>query len=80
MTEKSGSVASMRAYGMKMICVSRSWSPRGIKDFKLPDDILEYTGGSFEGFINSEVNNSLVHSVSEISEKFANDLQLHTIE
>ncbi|HEY4326580.1 MAG TPA: hypothetical protein VGN20_21525 [Mucilaginibacter sp.] len=76
MTEKSGSVAAMRAYGMKMICISHPWRPRGIKDFKLPDDILEYTEGSFETFVNNKVSNSVAYSVSEIAKEFGNDLML----
>lgn len=74
MTEKSGSVALMRAYGLKVLCVSRPWTPRGVKDFKLPEDIIEYSEGCFEDFINLKVKGGVVYNVSEISAKLSKDL------
>jgi hypothetical protein len=76
MTEKSGSVVLMKAYGIKVLCLSRPWTPRGLKDFKIPDDIIEYTEGCFESFINGKTKRGLTYSVSDISFKLVNDLEL----
>ena len=47
MIEKSGTVAAMHEHGLPVICVSGSYTPKGIKNH-LPAPVLEYKAGNFE--------------------------------
>ncbi len=74
-SDKSGSVAAMRAFGLKILCLSRPWSPRGFNGFELPADIFNYTAGSFETFMDAKQNDSPVCDAPEIALKLLNDLK-----
>jgi len=48
LAEKSGSVAAMREHQLPVLCVSRTWKARGIKNPEPPESIVEYKSGKLE--------------------------------
>lgn len=53
--EKSGSVAAMHEHKLPVICVSKPWHPKGIKELPIPDGVIEYKTGNFYSCITKHI-------------------------
>lgn len=73
---KSGAVAAMREHGMELICVSRSWQPRGLANEKIENafDIFEYKEGNLAEFFERQPKLSFVPTLPQVGEQFIKDL------
>ncbi len=74
--EKSGSVAAMREHGLTILCISRTWHPRGINEFELPPGVVNYNQGEIHDFIYGNHKPYLVNNISAITRQFVNNLLL----
>jgi hypothetical protein len=75
LAEKSGSVAAMREHQLPVLCVSRSWKARGIKDPVLPESIVEYEGGKLEECLAKAFEGKyMFNKISEVSTSFSTAL------
>ncbi len=75
LAEKSGSVAAMREHQLPVLCVSRSWKARGIKDPVLPESIVEYEGGKLEECLAKAFEGKYIfNKISEVSTSFSTAL------
>lgn len=72
--DKSGSVAAMLEHGLRILCVSRAWHPRGISNISLPEGVFQYRPGEFEQFINCNSKSFRCHNVSDVTDQFVNNL------
>ncbi|MEO6722057.1 MAG: hypothetical protein ABIN67_16950 [Ferruginibacter sp.] len=72
--EKSGSVAAMQEHKLPILCVSRSWHPRGISDVELSPGVIQYKPGVIHSFMAVNVKSSQHKSISYITDKFTANL------
>lgn len=72
--EKSGSVAAMREHGLPILCISRSWVPRGISQMELPLGITKYKQGEVQDFIAGDQQFNYSHTISTITDQFIQNL------
>lgn len=79
LTDKSGSVAAMRAHNLPVLCVARAWTPRGVKNYKVSENIEAYRQGKLDTFLsNIEKHRTHANDVNSIAMEFINGL-LETI-
>jgi hypothetical protein len=75
LAEKSGSVAAMREHQLPILCVSRAWKARGIKNPELPESIVEYESGKLEECLAKAFECKFVfNKISEVSYSFSDAL------
>ena len=74
--EKSGTVAAMREHGLAVLCVSRSWHPRGFQELQLPEGVIQYKEGELKEFITAHPHKNNSTNISDISRQMTNSLQL----
>ncbi|MDF2430502.1 MAG: hypothetical protein JWP44_133 [Mucilaginibacter sp.] len=67
LAEKSSSVSVMREHGLKIISVSRPWTPKNVNDLQLPPDIFEYQTGNVETFLSDPSHFEFNHSITKVS-------------
>ncbi|WP_299823010.1 hypothetical protein [uncultured Pontibacter sp.] len=77
--EKSGVVAAMHAHGLPVLCVARPWTPRGIKDLKLPAGIIEYKEGILERCFNGSNCNIVNNDLSKVAMQFLCSLSIKEV-
>jgi hypothetical protein len=76
LAEKSGSVAAMREHQLPVLCVSRTWKARGIKNPKLPESIVEYESGKLEECLAKAFNGKYIfNKISEVSNSLSDALK-----
>lgn len=73
--EKSGTVAAMREHGLAVLCVSRSWHPRGFQELQLPEGVIQYKEGELKEFITAHPHKNNSTNISDISRQMTNSLQ-----
>jgi len=73
LVEKSGSVAAMHEHNLPVICVSKPWHPKGIRDIELPLGVVEYKDGNFTTCITKNFNIPYVE-VSKVAYQIVKDL------
>lgn len=74
--EKSGALAAMREHGLPVLCVSRSWHPRGFKELQLPEGIIQYKEGELNQFISTHSHKDNFTNISYITQQMIHSLQL----
>ncbi|RDC66091.1 glycosyltransferase family protein [Adhaeribacter pallidiroseus] len=72
--EKSGTVAAMFAHGLPVICISRIWTPRGVPNFKLPNNVVQYKSGNLETCFLLASSPKLFNNVSKITRQLTDTL------
>jgi hypothetical protein len=75
LAEKSGSIAAMSKHGLPVICISRSWNPRGLKEIKPLPGIFEYRKGNLGKYFDTDPYPLKTYEVTDISKMFAKSLQ-----
>ncbi|MEJ5961345.1 hypothetical protein [Pedobacter immunditicola] len=75
LVEKSGSVAAMRAHALPVICITKPWTPMGMPELCLPEDIREYQPGRFKNCIEQKLPAAPVFHVADA----ANQLLKYTV-
>jgi len=70
LVEKSGSVAAMRAHALPVICITKPWTPIGMPELSLPEDILQYQPGHFRECIEHQVAAAPVYQVADAAAQF----------
>jgi hypothetical protein len=75
--EKSGSFAAMREHGLKVICISRPWNPKGYSNPKIPEGVVEYKQGRIYEILNSEIKKNNLFQASEIAQQFLDHLTMY---
>lgn len=78
LVEKSGSVAAMRAHGLPVICVARSWKVNNIH-IKQPEGISEYRKGNLSKFLSQKKGAAHFKSVLDISHQFLESLNRQVV-
>lgn len=71
--EKSGTVAAMQEHHLPVICVSRSWQPKGIKNIHIPPGVMIYKKGNLSSLLNNKPTIS-INSVTQVSKKLTKTL------
>ena len=75
LVEKSGSVAAMREHQLPVLCVSRTWKARGIKNLELPESIVEYESGKLEECLAKAFKGKYIfNKISEVSSSLSDAL------
>ena len=74
LTDKSGSVAAMLEHGLRILCVSRAWHPRGISNINLPDGVVQYRPGEFGQLIKGNSKSYRSYNVSDVANQFVSNL------
>ncbi|HEX8357953.1 MAG TPA: hypothetical protein VF610_11090 [Segetibacter sp.] len=73
--EKSGAVAAMREHNLPILCVSRSWSPKGIEGLAVASDVFEYKKGNLATILKPNFKfSSSYKPVAEIAKQFIEDI------
>jgi hypothetical protein len=72
--EKSGAVAAMRDHGIPVLCIARSWHPRGIIGLDLPYGVIEYKQGNLKECLLIKKDTLYSYDVSEVSKQYVNSL------
>jgi glycosyltransferase involved in cell wall biosynthesis len=73
---KSGAVAAMREHGLDLLCVARSWSPRGLfidrndRSF----DVFEYKEGNLPAFLNRRPDFAGLPTLPVVAAQMVKDL------
>jgi len=75
LVEKSGSVAAMREHGLHLLCVSRAWTPKGMKLEMNPYGIREYREGGLEDFLNGNPDFSYLPTPKSVAKQFLLNLR-----
>ncbi len=71
LAEKSGSVAAMREHRLPVLCVSRSWEARSVKNLGHSESIIEYKTGTLEKCLTMAFKDKYVfNKISEVSRSF----------
>lgn len=73
---KSGAVAAMRDHGIHLLCVSRSWNPRGLSNEGLNNafNIFEYKPGGFAAYFQGKPDFNHMATIHQTCNQFINDL------
>jgi len=71
---KSGSVAAMREHGVNLLCASRKWEARGIKDGGNPYHLWQYEEGNLKAFFESKADFSCLPTLPKVTKQFISDL------
>jgi len=74
--EKSGTVAAMREHELTVLCISRSWHPRGFEELQLPVGIVQYKEGELKEFITAHSQKDNYTNISDITRQMTYSLQL----
>ncbi len=72
--EKSGSVASMHQHKLLVVCVSKSWHPRGVDKVPPTNGVLPYISGNLASILNSK-SQVQYNSVTAIAKKMIADFK-----
>ncbi|GAB3884752.1 glycosyltransferase family protein [Spirosoma agri] len=74
LVDKSSVVATMKAHGLPVICVSRPWKPRNSFILKLPTGILDYQVGNLKQYLLTQHSELKSYKLVEIVTQFLHDL------
>lgn len=78
LVEKSGSVAAMREHNVPVICISRPWTPNGLKDDLVKDGVLKYNIGEISTcFKIKNTTKSTENNLKKIALLFLENLNLN---
>ncbi|MEO7536768.1 MAG: hypothetical protein ABIU30_23125 [Ferruginibacter sp.] len=73
--EKSGSVAAMLQHGLPVLCISRSWQPRGASNhLVLPKGVREYKPGTLKNLIEDNFETDVSNDLMLIAQRFVKTL------
>lgn len=79
--EKSGSAAAMLAHGLPVLCIARSWKPRGIvMDEITYDGIKQYRYGELEQWLSTKQKMPEVVNLTYVGQLFSRSLISETIQ
>ena len=74
--EKSGAFAAMRAHGLPVINISKTWTPRGVSRQSTTPGIAPYAPGKFEELLNNRNKYTVAATpASAIARTMVEDLQ-----
>jgi hypothetical protein len=73
--EKSGTTAAMLEHGLAVLCVTRSWIPRGINMLINIHGVMIYRTGEFGSYLNCNRITPRENSVSKIAYQLIADLK-----
>ena len=75
LVEKSGTVAAMLEHNLKVVCIGRDWTPRGIRINSSDDSVFRWSNHLRIRDIYRNKNMKSVYDVSDVAQRLVLDLQ-----